>query len=135
MTNMTRRFFISLSAALLVTVIPFSPARAADRQTELRERFKNRLPDVRNAKSAGKIGETTAGVLEAVDAKAVESDAKLKKLVEEENADRKELFKIIAEKEKVTEEKVAERAGQRNFERAKSGEYLKDKSGKWTKKS
>jgi uncharacterized protein YdbL (DUF1318 family) len=132
MTTCNRRTFVILGIAALLTALPVSSARA-DRGDELRERFKKRLPDIRAAKSAGKIGETRAGVLEAVEEKNLE-DKKLRSLMEEENTDRKELFKLIAEKEKTTEEKVAERAAERNFERAQSGEYLKDKDGQWKRK-
>jgi uncharacterized protein YdbL (DUF1318 family) len=126
-----RRLFISLAA--LTLLLGFAPATArADRESELQERFKRRLNDLRDAKAAGNIGETFGGFVEPVEGKSL--DDKQKKLVEEETADRRELYKLIAEKEKTTEAKVAERAGARNFQRAKSGEYLKDKDGKWKRK-
>ena len=133
MNTLNRRHLMFLGLATLLTVLPAATARA-DRDAELQERFKKRLPDVRRAKSDGKIGETRAGVLEAVEAKHLE-DKTLRTLVDEENADRKELYKLIAEKEKTTEEKVAERNAARNFQRAQSGEYLKDKDGAWKRKT
>jgi uncharacterized protein len=131
MKTLTRRLFIVLGVFALAGLIP-APAARADRQDELRERFKNRLPQLREAKSAATIGETAAGFVEAVEGKSL--DEKLKNAVDEENADRRELYKLIAEKEQTTEEKVAERNAFRNFEKAESGEMLKDKSGKWRKK-
>lgn len=130
MKTYTRRVFVLVSALAIIGFAPVSVR--ADREDELQERFKKRLPDVRDAKAAGKAGETFGGYIEAVEPKAVND--KLKKILEEENSDRRELYKLIATKEKVKEEKVAERAGARNFEKAKSGEYLKDKDGKWKKK-
>lgn len=127
----TRRTFVSLAAAALLFALVPSAARA-DREDELKERFKSRVDALRDARAAGTVGETFGGFTEAVEGKSL--DDKLKKVVEEENADRKELYKLIADKEKTSEEKVAERNGQRNFQRAKSGEYLKDKDGKWKKK-
>ena len=130
-TTYSRRLFVSLAATALL--LAFMPANArADREDELQERFKRRYNELRDARARGTIGETFGGFVEAVEGKSL--DDKLKKLVEEENADRRELYKIIAEKEKTTEQKVAERAAARNFQRAKSGEYLKDKDGKWKRK-
>ena len=131
MNTLTRRLFIFLGVFALAGLIP-APAAKADRQDELRERFKGRLPQLREAKSSGTVGETAAGFVEAVEGKSL--DDKLKKVVDEENADRRELYKLIAEKEQTTEDKVAERNAFRNFEKAESGEMLKDKSGKWRKK-
>jgi len=54
--------------------------------------------------------------------------------VEDENADRKALYELIAKKEETTPEKVAERNAARNFEKAKPGEWLKGKDGKWEQK-
>ena len=131
MKTLTRRLFIVLGVFALAGLVP-APATNADRQDELRERFKNRLPQLREAKSSATVGETAAGFVEAVEGKSLEE--KLKTVVDEENADRRELYKLIAEKEKTTEQKVAERNAFRNFEKAESGEMLKDKDGKWRKK-
>jgi uncharacterized protein YdbL (DUF1318 family) len=117
----------------LLSALVLSPTVArADRADDLRQRFKNRFPQVKAAKQAGKIGETSAGVLEAVPGKSL--DDATRKLADEENADRQELYKIIAEREKTTAEKVAERNAARNFEKATAGEYLKGADGKWTQK-
>src|SRR5262245_32666147 len=124
MNTITRRTFVLLGVFTLAALLPATPAKA-DRMAELQERFKNRLPQLREGKSSGTIGETAGGFVEAVEGKAL--DDKLKGTVDEENADRRELYKLIAEKEKTTEDKVAERNGLRNFERAASGEMLKDK--------
>ncbi len=125
-----KRIWVVLGVLALAGAMP-SAARA-DRQDELQERFKDRLPDIRDAKGDGKIGETTEGVLEAVEGKELDED--LRKLVDEENADRRELYKLIAEKEKTSADKVAERNAARNFQKARSGEYLKTREGEWKKK-
>jgi uncharacterized protein YdbL (DUF1318 family) len=130
-TTITRRTFVLLGAFTLAAFLPATAARA-DRMSELQERFKNRLPQLRAGKSSGTIGETAAGFVEAVEGK--QPDEKLRKVVDEENADRRELYKLIAEKEKTTDDKVAERNGIRNFEKAGSGEMLKDKDARWRKK-
>jgi uncharacterized protein len=136
-TTTTRRNVLSagvialLGALLSLLLIPSATARA-DRQDELRERFKSRFGQIRAAKEGGKIGETTAGVLEGVPGKSL--DDATRKLADEENADRQELYKIIADKEKTTADKVAQRNAARNFEKAKAGEYLKGADGKWSQK-
>ena len=126
----TRRSFITTLLAL--ALLPCGIAAAASREDELKESFKQRFPKVAALKSAGTVGETHAGYIALVDEKTKDEDAK--ELVEEENEERKELYKLIAEKEGTTHEKVAERAGKRAFEKAKAGEYLKGEDGKWTKK-
>ena len=133
MSTLNRRRFLSLAAVAFLACLPPDATFAADRESELQERFKRRLDDVRTAKADGKIGETREGVLDAVEAKFLDDKA-LRTLVDEENADRRELYKLIAEKEKATEAQVAERAAARNYQRARSGEYLKDKDGAWKRK-
>jgi uncharacterized protein YdbL (DUF1318 family) len=136
-TTTTRRSVLSAGVVALVgallAALAFTPSTVrADRAGELRDRFKNRFPQVRTAKQAGNIGETAAGMLEAVPGKS--PDDATRKLMDEENADRRELYKLIAEREKTTAQKVAERNAVRNFEKAVAGEYLKAADGKWTQK-
>jgi len=104
-------------------------AKPAGDEATLQKRFKARYPQVQQLKSDGVIGETSEGYVEFVDKK----DPKAAKLVEEENDDRKALYKLIADKEGITVDVVASRAAKRNFDRAKAGEYLKE-GGKWKKK-
>ena len=137
-TTTTRRSVLSAGVvalamgALLSTNLLVPAVVRADRGDELRQRFKNRYPQVKAAKQAGKIGETSAGLLEGVPGKSL--DDATRKLADEENADRQELYKLIADREKTTAQKVAERNAARNFEKAGAGEYLKGADGKWTQK-
>jgi len=126
---MNRRTFFTVGALMLLGA---AAAQAVD-FAKLKERFKQRYPKLLKAKNAGKIGETFQGYVEAVKPEYLQ-DADLKKLLEDENADRKTLYKAIADKEGVPPEKVAERNAVRNFKRAKPGHYLKNKDGKWVKK-
>lgn len=123
---------ITILAALLATLVLAGTARA-DRESELKESFKERLPKLNEAKDAGKIGETFEGYVEAVKSEYA-GDSKIKDLVGEENKDRKEIYKIIAERQGTTVEKVSRLRGEQNFNRAKSGHYLKGSDGKWTQK-
>ena len=127
--SMTRRSFV---ATVLALALAPAIAWAASREDELKESFKQRDPELAALKKAGTVGETYSGYVELVDEKS--KDEKAKEVAEAENKDRKELYKLIAEREKTTAEKVAERNARRLFSRAKPGEYLKGADGKWKKK-
>ena len=123
----------SVLFAMSVGLFALLSAAQAATMDELKERFKQRYPKLVKAKSDGKVGEVYTGYIEAVKAEYM-SDAEIKKLVEDENADRVALYELIAKKEKITPEKVAERNAARNFQNAKPGEWLKGQDGKWAQK-
>lgn len=123
----------AIVAALLAAGLASSAASAADK-TELQARFERRYPQLLEYKSQGKIGETTEGTVEAVEPGYLD-DQTLKNLIDEENADRRELYRIIAREENTTPAKVAERTARRNFQKARPGEYLKAADGTWRKKT
>jgi uncharacterized protein YdbL (DUF1318 family) len=120
-------------AALAITLAFAAPsAHAADSKSEkakLRARSESRYPEVRKYKSAGKVGETSEGFLEAVK----ESDAALGKLIDEENADRRALYQLISKDQGANVDAVARKAAQINFRDAKKGDYLKD-GDQWRQK-
>ena len=130
--HVTMKLLIALFAAAVILLAP-GTLLAADAKDEaaLQKRFKSRHPQVQQLKTDGVIGETTDGYVDFVGKQA---DAKAADLVEQENADRKALYKLIAQKESITADIVAQRAAKRNFDRAKSGEYLKQ-GGKWKQKA
>ena len=130
MTFITRRSFIL--TLLSLALLPYLAHGASRSEDEIKKSLADRFPKIAALKSAGTVGETHEGYVALVDEKSKDKDAK--ELVEKENEDRKEAYQLIADKEKTTLEKVAERAGKRAFEKAKPGEYLKGSDGKWTKK-
>src|SRR4051812_19527369 len=71
------------------------PEKTDGRMAELKERFAQRYPRLKEFKRQGVIGETFEGYVDFVKAKKGEAAA----IVEQENADRKELYELIAEKE------------------------------------
>src|SRR5436190_20287209 len=99
-----------LCAALLVLIYP-TIARA-DREAELQAKFKERFAEIEKLKASGAIGETWDGWLAAVKGNL---DVVGQKLIDAENADRKELYQIIAEKEKTTADLVGQRNAQRSY--------------------
>lgn len=92
-----------------------------------------RFQKVSQLKSQGKVGETSAGLLEIVK-DSDKSDATLAATVEEENASRTAEFKALAEKERVEVAAIAKRLAKRNFDNARVGDMVKDEGGGWRKK-
>jgi|SRR4051812_12480454 uncharacterized protein YdbL (DUF1318 family) len=105
-----------------------APKHEKEKQA-LQAKFEQRYPEIRQAKAAGKVGETSDGVLEAVK----DADSDLRKLIKEENADRQALYKLLADEDSISEDVVAHRAAQRNIQKARKGEFVKE-DGKWRQK-
>jgi len=114
---------------LLVAMIGSLTFAAAidDEIDALQKEFKSRYPELREWKKKGVIGETADGYVAFVKSE----DANAAKVVNAENSDRTRLYKLLAEKEETTAEKVAERNARRNFRNAEKGEYLREKDGNW----
>jgi uncharacterized protein YdbL (DUF1318 family) len=126
------KMFKIILAAYIATFVLAAPTPVmAKSAQELRARFEQRFPQLKQLKRAGKIGETSSGMVEAVKGGL---DDKERSLVDEENADRGELYATIAKQEGVSPQVVAERNAKRNFDRAGDDEYLKDDNG-WHRKS
>jgi len=138
MKNKPMRLIVLLASLVLMllgsSATPTMAAAAPDK-AELKARFEKRYPQILEYKRAGKVGETMKGMIEAVESKYARDDDKLASLIEDENSDRRALYKLIAADEGVSPEKVAERMAERNYERARPGEYLKSADGKWKRKS
>ena len=111
-------------------------AQEGDSLAELRQRFRERYPELLRATRAGRIGETWRGFsapVEELDPRD-ERDQALRELIAQENADRRKLYQIIAERQDTTAELVAQRNAKRNFEKAEPGDYLKGRNGHWYRK-
>jgi uncharacterized protein YdbL (DUF1318 family) len=120
----TRRLFI----VSLVLLLASPMALFAASKEELQKRFKERYPQVVELKQKGAIGETDEGYLDSVEG-SEGSD-----VVAAENSDRRELYGLIAKETSVSADDVAKHAAQKNFQKAKKGEFLKY-GGKWHKKA
>jgi uncharacterized protein YdbL (DUF1318 family) len=110
----------NIFSMMLVMLLALAAGAGAANKAELQARFERRYPQILQYKMAGKIGETQQGVLEAVDPKYMD-DSKMAQLVSEENADRQELYRLIAKDEGTTPDIVAQRTAKRNYEKAKPG--------------
>jgi uncharacterized protein YdbL (DUF1318 family) len=119
-------------ACLIVAVIGVTGSLClADTREEIIDRMAKRLPKLKAYKGEGKIGETYNGLVEAVKKEYREKDKTLRKLVAEENEDRKAFYALTAKKFETTPEIVARAAGIRNFKAAEPKHWLKLKTGKW----
>ena len=99
----------------------------------LQERFRSRLPRLAEMRRDGKLGETTQGFVEAVRPEFAQ-DGAVKRVRDEENADRRRLYAIMGAQEGVDAKRVAERNAKRNFANARKGEYLRGGDGVWRRK-
>jgi uncharacterized protein YdbL (DUF1318 family) len=122
---------LALVLAAWAAPVPTARAAANDRKAQLQERFKDRYADLQKLLSAGKVGETPAGTVEAVGGGL---DQAARKTVDAENADRAELYQILAKEIGTTAEKVAHINGARRIKELRSGQYYKDDEGRWQKK-
>jgi uncharacterized protein len=121
---------LSLCAAILGALASIV---CADTKAQITDRMAKRLEAIKKEKADGKIGETFDGLVDAVKAQSL-SDQNLKKLVEDENADRKAFYELGAKEVGTTPASFALSAGRRNFWAANPAEWLKLKDGKWIQK-
>jgi uncharacterized protein YdbL (DUF1318 family) len=111
--------------------VSYGQAGGGDRMKQLRERFKERLPEMQKLRASGKVGETSTGTAEAVSGGL---DKEAQKTLDAENADRAELYQIVARQQGTTAEKVARIDGIRRIKELRKGEYFKDDGGTWQQK-
>ena len=95
----------------------------------IKDRFKERVPQIVQLKNEGAVGENNGGYLEFVGDKK-----KMEDVVDAENKDRRLVYEKIAEKEGATVEKVGRRRAIQIRELAKPGDWLQDDGGKWYQK-
>jgi uncharacterized protein YdbL (DUF1318 family) len=125
---------LSLLVMLLIFVCSI-PVSAQKPMEDIRARMKERFKALQDLKLEGKIGETQLGWVESVHEENAKDPA-IKKIVEDENADRKELYAIIAKRTETSPKAVGEQNALRIFKKATPDELFKGPDGKWrTKKT
>ena len=121
-----------LGIALLITIsLGMATMALSATEGELKARFKERYPQLQALRQQGKIGETADGYVEAVKPQFAASASSL---ADPENSDRRELYDLLAKQTGTTAGAVAARNAARNFDRAGSGEWLKNADGTWRQK-
>jgi len=107
--------------------------KADPNSTDVRERRRARREQLVAWKDAKIIGENNKGLLEARTADGVLPPA-VKPVVDAENADRGTVFGLIAKKENITVEAVAQRMAGRMADRAPVGSWVQNSEGNWLQK-
>lgn len=132
MKSFASQFAGLLIMAMLACVCGFSTMAQGQGRQELKERFKQRDAEISRLKSDGKIGETWEGYVDVVNKEKALNDRE-KKLVDEENSDRRKLYDDIASKSDIRESpaQVGINNAMRNFASAKPDEHLKVRTGPW----
>ncbi len=102
----------------------------AQSPAEIQERLKERLPKVDNLKLEGLVGENNAAYLEARGT----VDLGTRKLIAEENSDRKQLYEIAARRTGSSLAEVEKTRAQLIRERSPKGIWLEDPTGNWFQK-
>ena len=127
---MKKLLALSIAAFTLAFAVP-QALSAADDAATIKKHMAERKPKIEVLKKAGSVGENKDGYLEAMkDAKLEDAD---KKLLEDENADRKVIYTAIAKKEGSTVEKVGELRAKQIRTKAPEGEFIQGEDGKWVK--
>ena len=127
---MKKLLALSIAALTLAFAVP-QALSAADDAATIKKNMADRKPKIETLKKAGSIGENKSGYLEAMkDAKLEDAD---KKLIEDENKDRKIVYSAVAKQEKTTVEKVGEVRAKQIRSKANEGDFIQDEEGKWVK--
>ena len=107
----------------LVAVVPITWADG------IKDRMKQRLPQIIQMKQQGVIGENDKGYLEYVSGKRPNQE-----IVEAENSDRRKVYEMIAKQQGVSIQKVEQLRAAQIVKKAIKGEMLKRSDGSWYKK-
>ena len=99
-------------------------------QAGIKERLAKRLPSINKLKEALVIGENNKGYLE-VKGKITAAD---KKIIDEENSDRKKIYYMLAKRTGVTVDIVQKRRAEAIAKKSKKGIWLQKPDGSWYKK-
>ena len=130
--------FIALSIAALTLAFAVPQAlSAADDAATIKKNMADRKPKIEVLKKAGSVGENNSGYLEAMKKDKDDKEVKLsddeKKLIEDENKDRKAVYTAIAKQEGSTVDKVGELRAKQIRSKAAEGEFIQGEDGKWVK--
>ena len=121
---------LSVAAFALAFAVP-QALSAADDAATIKKNMAERKPKIEVLKKAGSIGENKTGYLEVMkDAKLEDAD---KKLIDDENKDRKVVYAAIAKKEGSTVDKVGELRAKQIRAKAAEGEYIQGEDDQWIK--
>lgn len=127
MKNLSKLILIlalTLGGLLVSAAQPLTPE-------QVRDRMKANLPAIDKLKKEGRIGENNKGYLDG----RVELTEKEKELLKIENADRKAVYTLLAERTKTTLEQVQAVRARQIRDRSAVGVWLQDVEGRWFRKT
>ena len=116
--------------ALFTLVIFTAEGNCFAGANDIKARMQQRLPNIVKLKADGLVGENNKGYLEFVPG-AAKKDSNT---VSAENNDRKAVYGAIARQQGTSPQLVGERRASQIGQKASSGSWLQDPSGKWYKK-
>ena len=107
----------------------------AEQLKDVQDRFKTRAAEIAELKDKATVGESIEAHLLAIDEAKAKKDAKLTKLLKDENDDRDKLFELLAKKNRTAKKKVMMQFVVFRYGRAKPDHMFRGQDKKWTKKS
>ncbi len=114
-----------LALALVFAFVSGTQAFGGD----IKARMRARLPVINQLKAQGVIGENNLGYLAFV------SEVRQReKVIQEENNDRRLVYRAIAKQQGTSAELVGRRRARQIAERAAPGQWLQDDQGNWYRK-
>jgi len=116
--------------ALFILLIFSAEGNCFAGANDIKARMQQRLPTIVELKSEGLVGENNKGYLEFVPGAA----KKQANVVSAENKDRESVYGAIAKQQGATPQVVGERRAKQIAQKASSGSWLQDASGKWYRK-
>jgi uncharacterized protein YdbL (DUF1318 family) len=126
-----RRYSLFFSTVTLLALCVFAfEARCFAGAADIEARMQQRLPTIMQMKADNIIGENNKGYLEFVPGGAKKGET----VIKAENSDRQAIYSAIAKQQKTSTVLVGERRAIQISGRAKPGEWIQDKSGKWLRK-
>ena len=125
-SDMKRRLLTAVLPFFLACTLLLGGSAFAE---DAKSRMKARKPTIDLLKSKGVVGENNRGYLEFLGANKERED-----VVKAENADRRRAYAGIAKKENTTIKVVESNMAVFFAGKAKPGQWLQDKAGKWYKK-
>lgn len=133
--HMMRRLIFPVLIGLLSIGALLPDLVSADESAKkaILDRMKERFPKLLAEQNAGRIGEAWSGYA-AVPPEAGRVSDSVRKLVSNENRDRKALYAILAKELNVSVSTVASNNRTRLYKKAASGVWLQKPDGNWVKK-
>ncbi len=123
---MKNKIFTTAVSLFIISLLFINASAFAE---SIKARMKARLPAILELKDKGVVGEDKNGFLQFVGQKKEKED-----LIAAENADRKKVYSHIAKQQGTTAQLVGERRALQIAQKAKTGTWLQDQSGKWYQK-